>query len=67
MVGETQVFFGGIRGLPSCTDMHLTLAGSFIPQGAPCNVAWPDGLQGIAYDEYVDENDTAYPSDHFDR
>ena len=66
MIGETQVFFGGIRGLPSCTDMHLSLDGSFIPPGAPCNAPWPAGLQGIAYDEYVDETDTSYPSDNFD-
>jgi hypothetical protein len=66
MLSETHVFFGGIRGLPSCTDMHLTADGSAIPAGAPCGLPWPAVLEGIAYDEYVDETDTSFPSDNFD-
>ena len=66
MFSETHVSFGGIRGLPSCTDLHLSLEGGLIPPGAPCALAWPASLDGIAYDEFVDETDTSYPSDNFD-
>jgi len=58
--------FGGLEGLPSCTDMHLGLNGQFVPPGAPCNQPWPINLLGIAYDEYIDETDPTPPSDNFD-
>jgi hypothetical protein len=60
------VVFEGIEGLPSCTDLHLGPNTEQIPHGAPCGVPWPAVLQGIAYDEYIDETNLAYPSDNFD-
>jgi hypothetical protein len=58
--------FDGLEGLPGCTDLHLTLSGGFVPQGAPCNQCWPVNLLGIAYDEYIDESDLTPPSNNFD-
>jgi hypothetical protein len=61
-----HVVFHGLEGLPSCQDLHVNADSAFIPPGAPCNVAWPVNLLGIAYDEYIDETDLTYPSDNFD-
>jgi hypothetical protein len=61
-----HVEFGGIAGLAACTDLHLEAGGPFVPAGAPCGSPWPADLMGIAYDEYIDEADLAYPSDNFD-
>jgi hypothetical protein len=58
--------FAGLQGLPACTDLHLTDGSIFVPPGAPCGVAWPVNLMGVAYDEYIDETDLIYPSDNFD-
>ncbi|OGC02582.1 MAG: hypothetical protein A3G35_01090 [candidate division NC10 bacterium RIFCSPLOWO2_12_FULL_66_18] len=58
-----HVEFGGLEGLPGCEDLGLQ---KFVPAGAPCNVAWPINLLGIAYDEYIDYTDLTYPSDNFD-
>ncbi len=58
-----HVVFAGLEGLSACSDMSL---GKFIPAGAPCGIAWPINLLGIAYDELIDESDTTYPSDNFD-
>ena len=66
MATNVQVLFHGLEGLPSCQDLHLNPDQPFIPPGAPCNVAWPSNLLGIAYDEYIDETDLTYPSDNFD-
>lgn len=66
MVSNKHVVFAGIQGLPSCTDLHLGPDSPYIPAGAPCNQAWGAALQGIAYDEYIDETDASYPSDNFD-
>ena len=66
MVYDKYVVFEGIEGLPSCTDLHLGPETKLIPPGAPCGVPWPVALLGIAYDEYIDETDLAYPSDNFD-
>jgi hypothetical protein len=66
MFTSVHVFFSAIEGLASCTDMHLSGQSPFIPPGAPCNVAWPVNLLGIAYDEYIDQTDMTYPSDNFD-
>ena len=66
MVYDKYVVFEGIEGLPSCTDLHLGPNTKMIPPGAPCGVPWPVALLGIAYDEYIDETDLAYPSDNFD-
>jgi hypothetical protein len=63
---DTYVRFGGISGLPGCTDLHLSAGSLFVPPGAPCNVPWPIDLMGVAYDEYIDETDLSYPSDNFD-
>lgn len=66
MYQDVHVLFAGLEGLPGCTDLHLGLNTPFVPPGAPCGVAWPINLLGIAYDEYIDETDLAYPSDNFD-
>lgn len=63
MVSDIHVVFGGLEGLPGCSDMSLK---GFVPPGAPCNTAWPINLLGIAFDEYIDETDPTYPSDNFD-
>lgn len=60
------VEFAGLAGLPGCTDLHIGLDTQYVPPGAPCNVPWPVGLLGIAYDEYIDESDLNPPSDNFD-
>ncbi len=65
MCPDEHVMFGGISGLPGCTDLHLGLGGAFVPPGAPCNVPWPVDLSGVAYDEYIDYTDMTYPSDNF--
>lgn len=66
MTSDVQVAFGGISGLPGCTDLHLGLQGQFVPPGAPCNKPWPVDLMGIAYDEFIDYTDMTCPSDNFD-
>lgn len=66
MVSNKHVVFAGVKGLPACTDLHLGADSEILPPGAPCNVPWPASLLGIAYDEYIDETDLAYPSDNFD-
>jgi hypothetical protein len=66
MVSDKHVVFAGVQGLPGCTDLHLGPNTPGIPPGAPCGLPWPAVLEGIAYDEYIDETDTAYPSDNFD-
>ncbi|WP_298273531.1 hypothetical protein [Geobacter sp.] len=63
MQNDVHVAFTGIEGLPGCSDLKLS---QFVPGGAPCGAPWPRGLFGIAYDEYIDETDMAYPSDNFD-
>jgi hypothetical protein len=60
-----HVKFMGIQGLKSCAELHLD-DGGFLPKGAPCDKPWPINLEGIVYDEYIDEADTSYPSDNFD-
>jgi hypothetical protein len=55
--------FSGLEGLKRCEDMSL---GKFLPPGAPCGIPWPLNVLGIAYDEYIDNADLAYPSDNFD-
>jgi len=62
-----HVEFSGVGGLAACSDLHLEMDGPFVPAGAPCGTAWPVDLEGIVYDEYIDEADTSYPSDNFDR
>src|SRR6516225_3802559 len=55
--------FGGLEGLPDCTDLNLS---KFVPQGVPCGTCWPMKVVGIAYDEFIDSADMSYPSDNFD-
>ncbi len=64
MFSDIHAKFAGIEGLPSCSDLHL--GAPFVPAGAPCGTPWPVNLLGVAYDEYIDEADTSYPSDNFD-
>jgi len=66
MVNDKHVVFGGIKGVPACTDIHLGTDSPVLPPGVPCNIPWPASLLGIAYDEYIDETNLAYPSDNFD-
>ncbi len=65
MENNKHAVFAGIQALPACTDLHLGPDTDLIPPGAPCGVPWPAALLGIAYDEYIDETDLAYPSDNF--
>jgi hypothetical protein len=50
----------GILGVPPCSVINL----SQIPNAGNCNVAWPLAIEGIAYDEYIIEGNTAPPSDN---
>ncbi len=64
-----HVEFGGLEGLPGCTDLHLGTDSKFVPPGAPCGIPWPVSLLGIAYDESIDYFDpgfNVYPNDNFD-
>ena len=52
----------GLLGVAPCAVVNL----SQIPNAGTCNVVWPLSIQGIAYDEYILENDTVnHPSDNF--
>lgn len=64
-----HVEFGGLKGLPGCTDLHLGPDTMFVPPGAPCGIPWPVNLLGIAYDESIDYFDPGfdiYPNNNFD-
>lgn len=63
MHSDVHVAFEGIQNLPSCTDLNLS---EFGPEGHPCESAWNVGLEGVAFDEYIDPTDHSYPSDNFD-
>jgi len=52
----------GLLGVAPCAVVNL----SQIPNAGNCNVAWPLSIQGIAFDEYIFENDQVnHPSDNF--
>jgi hypothetical protein len=52
----------GMLGVPPCAVINL----SQIMNAGDCTKAWPLSIQGIAYDEYIIEGDTAtHPSDNF--
>ena len=55
--------FSGLEGVLGCEDISLS---KFVPPGGPCAAPWPMNALGIAYDEYIDNADLAYPSDNFD-
>lgn len=64
-----HVEFGGLEGLPGCTDLHIGPDTKFVPPGAPCGIPWPVNLLGIAYDESIDYFDpgfNVYPNNNFD-
>ena len=48
--------------IPACTT--ITLA-QFATGGGDCKTPWPAPLLGIAYDEYIEENNATVPSDNF--
>ena len=51
-----------VAGVPACSTVNLS---SFAAPGADCSVVWPGDLLGIAYDEYIEEGNTAIPSDNY--
>ena len=51
-----------VAGVPACSTVNLS---TFAAPGADCSVAWPGDLLGIAYDEYIEEGNTAIPSDNY--
>ena len=51
-----------LAGVPACSTVDLS---SFAAPGADCTVPWPADLLGIAYDEYIEEGNTAIPSDNY--
>ena len=62
-----HVRFTGLAGVKPCKEMRLDPGGLIpLPEGAPCDEPWPLDVEGIVYDEYIDEADTTYPSDNFD-
>ena len=42
-----------IKDVEPCQDLNI---GDFIPDVPDCSVPWPLDLEGIAYDEYIDES-----------
>ena len=42
-----------IKDVEPCADLNI---GDFIPDVPDCSVPWPLELEGIAYDEYIDES-----------
>lgn len=62
-----HVRFSGLAGVMPCKEIHLGPGGAIpLPHGAPCDQPWPLDVEGIVYDEYIDENDMTYPSNNFD-
>ncbi len=51
-----------VSGLPPCGSIVLS---KFAADGGDCLQPWPASLLGIAYDEYIEEGNTANPSDNF--
>ena len=51
-----------IAGVPECATLNLS---KFAPPGTTCHAPWPADLLGIAYDEYIEEGNTAIPSDNY--
>jgi hypothetical protein len=51
-----------VAGVPACSTVNLS---TFAAAGADCSVPWPGDLLGIAYDEYIEEGNTAIPSDNY--
>ncbi|MBV8902956.1 MAG: hypothetical protein JOZ22_04905, partial [Acidobacteriia bacterium] len=51
----------GILGVAPCAVINL----SQITNAGNCGVVWPLAIEGIAYDEYIIEGNTSYPSDNF--
>ena len=49
--------------VPPCSSINLSL---FAAAGGDCSLPWPAQLHGIAYDEYIEEGNIAFPSDNFD-
>jgi hypothetical protein len=54
----------GLAGIDPCEGVELS---RFAVDGGDCSVAWPAMLEGIAYDEYIEEGNTSAPSDNFDQ
>jgi hypothetical protein len=51
-----------VAGVPACATLKMS---DFAAPGADCSVPWLADLLGIAYDEYIEEGNTANPSDNF--
>jgi hypothetical protein len=51
----------GLLGVKPCAILNL----SQLPNAGDCTKAWPLGIEGIAYDEYIIEGDFSAPSDNY--
>jgi hypothetical protein len=51
-----------IGSLAACSTVDLSV---FAGGSADCTVAWPAPLEGVAYDEYIEEGNFSQPSDNF--
>jgi hypothetical protein len=51
-----------IGSISPCSTIDLSV---FAPGSGDCSVPWPAPLEGIAYDEYIEEGNFSQPSDNF--
>jgi hypothetical protein len=51
-----------IGTIPACATIELS---AFAVGAGDCSVAWPAPLEGVAYDEYIEEGNFSAPSDNF--
>ncbi len=51
-----------IGSIPACATIDIS---AFAVGGGDCSVPWPAPLEGIAYDEYIEEGNFSQPSDNF--
>lgn len=51
-----------VGGVDPCATINLSL---FAAPGGDCTVPWLADIQGIAYDEYIEEGNAAIPSDNY--
>jgi hypothetical protein len=54
----------GLAGVDPCEGIELR---RFAVEDGDCSVEWPALLEGIAYDEYIEEGNTTVPSDNFEQ
>lgn len=62
---DNKAIYGSIANLghlAACATVDLS---QFAANGLNCALPWPAALEGIAYDEYIEEGNFSAPSDNF--